>query len=331
MSKNKGCLTAILIVFGLVLLASNFIGFLGLLLAGWASYEWKLNRKLGAKSKKPVVILIVGLLIAISGFSLGSNNENTMESEPVEEMPEQKAQSTETDNIINTTATSSTDDEKATDKQLDETNVESDSFIVAKVINVVDGDTIDVEFDGQEERVSLILIDTPETRDPDKPAQPFGPEAIQFTKEQLENEEVTLELDVQERDKYDRLLAYVWIGEQMHNKALIEKGLARVAVHLPNNKYVDEFTDIQTQVQEKALGIWSIENYTTDNGFVVQEKKQEEKPKSEPNPEPTQPPSQNIYYKNCSAARAAGVTPIYRGEPGYAKHLDRDGDGIACE
>lgn len=41
--------------------------------------------------------------------------------------------------------------------------------------------------------------------------------------------------------------------------------------------------------------------------------------------------SQDTYYKNCSHARAAGVTPILRGEPGYASHLDRDNDGIACE
>jgi hypothetical protein len=38
-----------------------------------------------------------------------------------------------------------------------------------------------------------------------------------------------------------------------------------------------------------------------------------------------------VYYKNCTAARAAGAAPIRRGEPGYAPHLDRDGDGIACE
>ena len=49
-----------------------------------------------------------------------------------------------------------------------------------------------------------------------------------------------------------------------------------------------------------------------------------------PAPKQTQAPS-SVYYKNCSAARAAGVAPIYRGEAGYAKHLDRDGDGIACE
>ena len=39
----------------------------------------------------------------------------------------------------------------------------------------------------------------------------------------------------------------------------------------------------------------------------------------------------DVYYKNCSEARAAGVTPLYEGDPGYAPHLDRDNDGIACE
>ena len=43
------------------------------------------------------------------------------------------------------------------------------------------------------------------------------------------------------------------------------------------------------------------------------------------------PPAASVYYENCTAARAAGVTPIYRGQPGYASKLDRDGDGIACE
>lgn len=41
--------------------------------------------------------------------------------------------------------------------------------------------------------------------------------------------------------------------------------------------------------------------------------------------------SANVYYKNCTAVRAAGADPIYRGDPGYAKHLDRDGDGVGCE
>ncbi|WP_083410140.1 excalibur calcium-binding domain-containing protein [Mycolicibacterium rutilum] len=39
----------------------------------------------------------------------------------------------------------------------------------------------------------------------------------------------------------------------------------------------------------------------------------------------------DIYYKNCSAARDAGAAPILQGQDGYGEHLDRDGDGIACE
>jgi hypothetical protein len=53
------------------------------------------------------------------------------------------------------------------------------------------------------------------------------------------------------------------------------------------------------------------------------------KPVTKPAPAPT--PSTSAYYKNCTAVRAAGKAPIYRGQPGYASHLDRDGDGIGCE
>jgi hypothetical protein len=45
----------------------------------------------------------------------------------------------------------------------------------------------------------------------------------------------------------------------------------------------------------------------------------------------TAPSQENVYYKNCSAARVAGAAPVYAGEPGYGRHLDRDADGIGCE
>ncbi|HEX5534327.1 MAG TPA: excalibur calcium-binding domain-containing protein [Actinomycetales bacterium] len=52
-------------------------------------------------------------------------------------------------------------------------------------------------------------------------------------------------------------------------------------------------------------------------------------PKPAPKPKPKAPT--NVYYKNCTAARDAGAAPVYRGDPGYGKHLDRDGDGVGCE
>lgn len=51
-----------------------------------------------------------------------------------------------------------------------------------------------------------------------------------------------------------------------------------------------------------------------------------------PAPAPVEPPAPAAaYYPNCSAARAAGAAPVYAGQPGYGSHLDRDGDGVACE
>jgi hypothetical protein len=53
--------------------------------------------------------------------------------------------------------------------------------------------------------------------------------------------------------------------------------------------------------------------------------------KPKPKPSPTEDEPEEVYYKNCTAVRAAGADPIRRGDPGYARHLDRDGDGIGCE
>ncbi|MDS9472206.1 thermonuclease family protein [Sporosarcina pasteurii] len=139
--------------------------------------------------------------------------------------------------------------------------------IKTKVTRVVDGDTFIVHLDGKEERVRLILVDTPETKHPQMGVQPFGPEASAFTTEQLEGKEITLEVGVQERDRYGRILAYAWIGDKLFNQTLLEKGLARVAVYPPNTKYLDDFNAAQNTAKKKAIGIWSIEDYVSDKGF----------------------------------------------------------------
>nr|WP_279664292.1 thermonuclease family protein [Ectobacillus ponti] len=136
-----------------------------------------------------------------------------------------------------------------------------------KVLRTVDGDTLKVSYQGKEETVRLILVDTPETVKPNTPVQPFGKEASDFTKAQLTGQTVELELDAQERDQYGRLLAYVWYKGSLYNAQLLEKGYARVAVFPPNTKYVDQFRHIQKKAQDAQLGIWSIENYVTDRGF----------------------------------------------------------------
>jgi micrococcal nuclease len=134
------------------------------------------------------------------------------------------------------------------------------------VTKVVDGDTIKVRINGEEETIRLLLIDTPETVHPHKPVQPFGPEASTFVKKLLEGKMVRLELGIAERDKYGRLLAYVYTENgDMVNELLLQEGLARVAyIYQPNTKYVDEFQEIQKIARQLNKGIWSIENYDDD-------------------------------------------------------------------
>lgn len=127
----------------------------------------------------------------------------------------------------------------------------------AKVIRVVDGDTIVVYFNGNDERVRLIGIDTPESIHPDTSKNvEEGTIASNFTKDRLEGKEVTLEFDVQERDQYGRLLAYVWYGEEMFNKVLLQEGYAQVSTYPPNVKYVDDFLELQKEAREDNKGLW---------------------------------------------------------------------------
>ncbi|WP_347549177.1 thermonuclease family protein [Pseudalkalibacillus hwajinpoensis] len=143
-----------------------------------------------------------------------------------------------------------------------------ENTIPATVVRVVDGDTLKVTVENREETIRLLLVDTPETKHPSKPVQPFGPEASQFAKDKLQGKQIDIELDVSERDKYGRLLTYVWIGDSMFNEMLLEEGLARVAyIYQPNVKYVDQFESIQREAQKEAKGIWSIENYVQEEGF----------------------------------------------------------------
>jgi micrococcal nuclease len=130
-------------------------------------------------------------------------------------------------------------------------------YIQAEVLRVVDGDTIEVSLDGVKEKIRLIGIDTPETVHPDAERNvPYGKIASAFTKEKLDGQTVGLELDVQERDQYGRLLAYVWLGDVMFNKLLVDEGHASVSTYPPNVKYVDVFTEAQKAARDAGRGQW---------------------------------------------------------------------------
>jgi micrococcal nuclease len=126
----------------------------------------------------------------------------------------------------------------------------------AEVSRVVDGDTIEVVIDNTTEKVRLIGVDTPETVHPTIGEEPYGRQASDFTKSKLSGQSVGLEFDVEERDRYGRLLAYVWLGDQMFNEVLLREGYAQLATYPPNVKYVDRFTGAQEEARQQQRGLW---------------------------------------------------------------------------
>ena len=130
----------------------------------------------------------------------------------------------------------------------------------ATVVHPVDGDTIVVDVDGHEESVRFIGIDTPESVAQDRPVECFGPEAKARTAELLpEGTVVRLERDVEARDRYDRLLAYVTRADddRFVNLLLVEEGFAEAVSYPPNLAHTDEIVAAVAAAREAGRGLWS--------------------------------------------------------------------------
>lgn len=122
------------------------------------------------------------------------------------------------------------------------------------VTKVHDGDTVEL---ANGERVRYIGIDTPETVYPLKPVQCFGREASAKNKELVLNQTVCLTGDITDRDKYGRLLRYVWLGDTFINLELVREGYATSYSYPPDIKYQHLFIEAQDQAREQELGLWS--------------------------------------------------------------------------
>ena len=128
----------------------------------------------------------------------------------------------------------------------------------ASVLRVVDGDTVEVRLGDRDETVRLIGIDTPETVDPRSPVECFGEEASDRTKALLpEGTAVRLVADVEARDRYDRLLAYLYRDDGTFvNLALVEDGYASLLTYPPNVAHVSEFTAAAARARDEGRGLW---------------------------------------------------------------------------
>jgi micrococcal nuclease len=127
-----------------------------------------------------------------------------------------------------------------------------------RVVDVLDGDTIVVRRAGaDQETVRLLGVDTPETHHPTEPVECYGPEASAFTSRRLFGEVVRLEHDVEERDRYDRRLAYVYLRGERFNDVLLRRGYARLLVIDPNRAHARTMLDAELDAEQHGRGLWS--------------------------------------------------------------------------
>ena len=159
-------------------------------------------------------------------------------------------------------------------------NVQPNTVYKARIKRVVDGDTAVIIFmldDGKiykDERVRFIGANTPETVHPSKAPEYYGKEASNFTKENLTDRVVWIQTDVGARDRYDRLLAYIWTSEpsekdldnekairaKMFNAKLLLGGYAQVMTIQPNVRYAEMFLKFQREARENNKGLWNEQN-----------------------------------------------------------------------
>ena len=133
----------------------------------------------------------------------------------------------------------------------------------ALVTDIVDGDTIvTLTNQGKKETIRYLLIDTPEMHHPRRGEEELARKAKIFNSSLLLNKKIRIELDKEERDKYGRLLAYVWVstenGEKMVNEALVEKGLALPYFIPPNGKYLGVIMEATKRARGQNLGLWKL-------------------------------------------------------------------------
>ncbi len=140
------------------------------------------------------------------------------------------------------------------------TGVTIDENKLYEVDYVTDGDTFKVKIGRHIETVRMLGIDTPETIDPRKPIQCYGKEASDETKSMLTGQKVRLKLNPnrEEKDKYRRYLAYVYLGDKFVNEDLLEQGFAREYTYGTPYMFQKEFRGIEKMAKEAKRGLWGV-------------------------------------------------------------------------
>ena len=128
-----------------------------------------------------------------------------------------------------------------------------------EIVKVVDGDTVDIDIKGDIERVRLIGVNTPETKHPTKPIECFGPEASAYLTQLLpKGTHVRIERDVEARDRYGRMLLYLYLGSNdlFINLDLVARGYGTPMSIEPNTFHRNDFVRAAAQAEAANVGLW---------------------------------------------------------------------------
>ena len=126
----------------------------------------------------------------------------------------------------------------------------------ARVLRVVDGDTILVRLDGRRERLRYIGVDTPESVTPDRPVECYGRAAAEENRRLVGGRTVTLTADEEPRDRFGRLLAYVRVGDLFVNGELVRRGFATALEVPPNLRHAARLRSLEREARRAGRGLW---------------------------------------------------------------------------
>jgi micrococcal nuclease len=229
------------------------------------------------------------------------------------------------------------------------------------LIEVTDGDTIRVDVDGRNEPVRLILIDAPETHDPNRPPECFGQEATTYLSWLLSlGGDLYLETDVSDRDRFGRLLRYAWLdfddGEvYLVNEVLVRAGYAAFSTFPPDVKYVEEIREAGQFAREHGYGLWTgcITDAEGDTNELSGNQGINARPETEAGPAQAglEPPPEQVVTTDPASASGCEVSypdvcipppppDLDCGDVAYHRftvyppdphRFDGDYDGIGCE
>lgn len=186
--------------------------------------------------KKVLVSVLTAAAIAIGGYFYGTNSagSNSANLHKVDEVPAQ---------IM----------------QVNKEGLAPNHYINALVVKASDGDTVEVSYKGEFYKVRFLDIDTPESVKQGVPVQTYSKEASELTKSKLMNQPVKLVFEKSVRDKYGRLLAYVFMKDgTFYNALLVRNGFARVEIVKPNAAYAGYFYRLQEQAVQDKAGLWGL-------------------------------------------------------------------------